>query len=80
VAGQPGGEVGFAACSGVGDRHADVEHPQLPWPTIVAMRNVLVHDYFGTDLDEVWRTVERDLPALERAVKDLLNELNSEEA
>ncbi len=29
-----------------------LQYPQLPWPAIVAMRNVLVHDYFGTDLDE----------------------------
>jgi uncharacterized protein with HEPN domain len=52
----------------------------LPWPAIVAMRNVLVHDYFGTDLEEVWTTVERDLPTLKRAVKSLLEELNSEDA
>lgn len=53
-------------------------HPQLPWPAIVAMRNVLVHDYFGIDLDEVWRTVERDVPTLKDAVTDLLEELGSE--
>lgn len=53
-------------------------HPQLPWPVIVAMRNVLVHDYFGIDLDEVWRTVERDVPTLKDTVMDLLEELGSE--
>ena len=57
-----------------------VGHPQLPWPAIVAMRNVLVHDYFGTDLEEVWRTVERDLPTLEHAVKMLLDELSTGDA
>lgn len=28
-------------------------HPEVPWPQIVAMRNLLVHAYFGIDLDEV---------------------------
>lgn len=54
-------------------------HPQLPWPAIVAMRNVLVHDYFGIDLEEVWRTVERDLPTLKESVESLLDELSSKD-
>ena len=43
-----------------------------PWPEIIAMRNVLVHDYFGIDVDEVWSTVEEDLPELKRRVRTLL--------
>jgi uncharacterized protein with HEPN domain len=41
-------------------------HREIPWPQIVAMRNVLVHEYFGIDLEEVWKTVEGDLPRLRR--------------
>jgi uncharacterized protein with HEPN domain len=33
------------------------------------MRNILVHDYFGIDLGEVWSVVERDLPALKKEVE-----------
>ncbi len=32
-------------------------HPQIPWPDIVSMRNVLVHQYFGVDLNQIWDTV-----------------------
>jgi len=29
--------------------------PQIPWPQIVAFRNILVHSYFGIDWNEVWK-------------------------
>jgi uncharacterized protein with HEPN domain len=38
--------------------------PQIPWKLITAMRNILIHDYDDVDLDVVWETVQRDLPAL----------------
>lgn len=50
-------------------------HPQVPWIRIVAMRNVLIHQYFGVDLDEVWNTVEGDLPVFKRSIEQLLIEL-----
>jgi uncharacterized protein with HEPN domain len=38
------------------------------------MRHVLVHQYFGIDLDAVWTMVERDLPALKRVVMSMVEE------
>ncbi|MFQ5532923.1 MAG: DUF86 domain-containing protein [Candidatus Methylomirabilales bacterium] len=49
-------------------------HPELPWTEMVGMRHVLVHDYFGIDLDIVWRVVERDLPDLKRKIEGILQE------
>jgi len=50
-------------------------HPEVSWPQIVAMRNVLVHEYFGVDLGEVWKTVEHDLPDLKAKIEALLRKL-----
>ena len=51
------------------------EHPVVPWPQIVAMRNILVHDYFGIDLDEVWNVVAHELPDLKAALVAMLASL-----
>ena len=51
------------------------QHPSILWPQVIAMRNVLVHDYFGVDLEEIWRVVERDLPELKNKLKKLVGEL-----
>jgi len=50
------------------------KYPDIPWPKIIGMRNIIVHDYFGIDLDVVWSVIEKDLPELERNVKKLLEE------
>ena len=47
-------------------------HSSVPWREIVRMRNVLVHAYFGIDLERVWLVVEKDLPALQRQVTQVL--------
>lgn len=50
-------------------------HQQVPWLQIIKMRHVLVHDYLGIDLREVWAVVERDLPVLKRQVRGMLKHL-----
>ena len=51
-------------------------YTQVPWPQITAMRNTLVHEYFGIDLDEVWATLEHDLPVLKHQIETILNDLD----
>jgi len=39
--------------------------------TMIEMRNFLVHEYFGIDLNEVWRTMKSDIPELKIWLEDL---------
>lgn len=53
--------------------------PEIPWPKIIGMRNVLVHGYFEIDSDIVWEAAGRDVPRLKPALERLLQTLREEE-
>jgi len=49
-------------------------YEQIPWEDIAVMRNKLIHEYFGADIDIIWHTVQEDLGPLEAAVKEIVKE------
>lgn len=48
-------------------------HCEVPWPRLVAFRNILVHAYFGIDWDVVWQAATREVPALRTQVASILH-------
>jgi uncharacterized protein with HEPN domain len=48
------------------------KYEDIPWADIVGLRNIIVHQYFGIDLKQVWETVELDMPVLKARVKEML--------
>ena len=50
------------------------KHPDEVWVLAAGLRNVIVHEYFGVDLEVVWRVIERDLPGLKEKVQEILAE------
>lgn len=50
------------------------KRPDIPWSQIIAFRNILVHEYFGVDYEEIWQIVETQLNPLRLAIARLLDE------
>ena len=48
------------------------EAPEIPWQLIAGMRDNLIHGYDDVDLEEVWKTSERDVPFLVERIERLL--------
>jgi len=51
-------------------------HPVIPWRSLSAFRDVLIHQYEGVSLNEVWSVIQNNLPALRKAIKNILPPLD----
>jgi len=46
-------------------------HTEVPWSQIAGLRNRIVHDYFGLDLEIIWRVLETSLPEFKQHLANL---------
>jgi len=56
-------EIIGEAAKGISQEFRD-SHSDLPWKSVIGMRDRLIHGYFDVNLDVVWETVTQDLPSL----------------
>jgi len=58
-----------------------IKYNEIPWKRMAGMRDKLIHDYFGIDLEIVWSVVKNELPPLEPLIQKVLQDIeNGEEA
>ncbi len=38
-----------------------IDHPEIPWRQLIGLRNRIIHEYFGVDLDIIWDIIQNDL-------------------
>jgi uncharacterized protein with HEPN domain len=58
-------------CSSVA-AESRVRIAQLDWKSICGMRDILIHDYIGVDLDEVWNVASSRIPELQAVLDQFL--------
>ncbi len=47
-------------------------HPEVPWREMYGLRNRIVHDYEGVNLQLVWEIIREDLPELQQSLQKLI--------
>lgn len=64
---------------GEATKHVPVEikqdYPLIKWKEMAGMRDKLAHEYFGVDVEILWRTSTARLPTLKPLIEELLNEI-----
>ena len=47
-------------------------HTAIDWKQVKGLRNIIAHDYFGVDAEELWQIVKKNIPPLKTAIITLL--------
>ncbi len=52
------------------------KYPGIDWKGVIGVRDVLAHDYFDIDVEEIHKICERDIPQLKRTLQRMLEEVS----
>ena len=52
------------------------KYPVIPWKKMSGMRDKLIHEYFGIDIEILWKVAKDEIPPLKTTIKSILRDLN----
>ena len=50
-------------------------YPEVLWQEMRGLRNVVTHQYFGVELNEIWSTVVNDIPLLKNQIQKIIEDI-----
>ena len=55
-----------------------IKYSEIPWKDMAGMRDKVIHEYFGVNIERVWITIKDDIPRIRPIIIKLLEEFESE--
>jgi len=55
-----------------------VKYRGIPWKQMAGMRDILIHEYFGIDLELTWKVAVKDMPGIKNKISKIKKDLQKE--
>ena len=54
-------------------------YPEIPWKRMIGLRNIVIHAYFGIDLENIWIIITENIPEVKPKIIEILDAIKNEE-
>lgn len=51
------------------------KYDDIEWDNIIGLRNILIHEYFGVDINIIWDIIKNDIIDLKEKINKILNSM-----
>ena len=55
------------------------QYPDISWKSMIGLRNIMIHEYFGVDLTIVWQIVTKNIPETKPMIEEMVKQIEMTE-